>query len=236
MEEVRVVERNNHSLDSASGSRQPGENGQPSTVESRHGAGSRIGGQPGQGKPAGRPLFRRRQYLIDRRGQLLATARVSGLVLVLLALVNVVFALWNQMETQAIVALNPQLMGEMADIDLRMTLVLATVSFVLLVFVMIRTIVLTHRTAGAVFNLRRCVDRVAAGDYGTRVRMRRKDTLWELQEPFNQMMDALQQKAADNRAALSNLAGKIEELDRNEIANEIRRLADAAEELADSRS
>ena len=157
-------------------------------------------------------------------------------MLVLFALVNVVFALWNQTETRAIVALNPQLVGEMADIDLRMTLVLATVSFVLLVFVMIRTIVLTHRTAGAVFNLRRCVARVAAGDYGTRVRMRRKDTLWELQDPFNQMMEALQQKAADNRAALSNLAGKIEELDRSEIANEIRRLADTAEELDDSKS
>ena len=203
--------------------------------EERGGAGFQSRGHPDQSKPAGRPLYRRRQYLVDPKRQLMATARVSGLVLVLLVLVNLVFSLWNHMETQAIVALNPQLMGEMNAIDMRMTLVFATVSFVVLVIVMIRTIVLTHRTAGAVFNLHRCLNLVAAGEYGTRVRMRRNDNLLELQDPFNRVTESLQKRAADDHAALSHLAEKIEELDRTEIANEVCRLADAKAKLFDQR-
>jgi methyl-accepting chemotaxis protein len=182
------------------------------------------------------PWYRRRQYLIDRRGQLLATAKIAGVVLVNLVLVNLVLYLWNDIETQAILASSPQLAGEMADIDLRTTLVFAIVSFVLLVFVVMRAIMLTHRTAGAAFNLERCLRRVASGEYGTELRVRRKDNLRQLQEPFNRMTASLRERAADDRAALLNVAEKIEELGHAELAQELRDLAAAKEAFANPKS
>lgn len=173
------------------------------------------------------PWYRRRQYLIDPKGQLLATAKVAGVVFILLTLVNLVYYLWTDIETRAIVAANPQLAGEMAEIDLKSELVFATVSFVILVFVIIRAIMLTHRTAGAAFNLERCLGKVADGDFGTELRVRRKDNLRHLQEPFNTMMTSLRERAADDQAAFLRLAEKIEELGHTELAEEARDLAAA---------
>jgi methyl-accepting chemotaxis protein len=178
------------------------------------------------------PWWRRKQYLIDRRGQLLATAKIAGVVFVLLVLVNLVFYLWTDIETRAITAANPQLAGEMAEIDLKSTLTFATVSFVILIFVIIRAIMLTHRTAGAAFNLTRCLGRVAEGKYGTELRVRRKDNLRQLQEPFNKMIESLRERAAEDQANLLNLAEKVEELGHAELAREVRELAEAKEEFA----
>mgnify|MGYP001826184267 CR=1 FL=1 len=194
------------------------------------------------GKPSGKPnhdswpWYRRKQYLIDPRGQLLATAKVAGVVFILLALVNLVYYLWTDIETRAIVASNPRLAAEMAEIDLQTTLVFATISIVVLVFVVIRTIMLTHRTAGAAFNLERCLGNVAWGDYSTELRVRRKDNLRQLQEPFNRMMESLRQGAAEDQAALLSLAEKIEELGHAELAHEVRDLAEAKAKLSDPMS
>jgi methyl-accepting chemotaxis protein len=182
------------------------------------------------------PWWRRRNYLIDRKGQLLATAKITGVVLALLVLLNMVFALWSTIETQAIVATNPELLEEMTAIDRRTTMSLIVVSLVILVAVVVRSIMLTHRTAGAAFNLERCLGRVASGDYVTELRVRRKDNLKHLQEPFNRMMESLRERADDDRAALLSLAEKIEEVGQVEIAEEARELAEAKAKLADPTS
>ena len=151
---------------------------------------------------------------------------------VLLVSVNVVFILWNQMETQAIVATNPQLLEEMKAIDARTTRTLAITSFVVFVVVVVRSIRLTHRTAGAAFNLQRCLDRVASGDYTTELRVRRKDNLRHLQEPFNRLTQDLRKRAALDQAALSELASTLEDQGLQELAREVRAMADAKGELA----
>ena len=184
-------------------------------------------------KPRRRPFFRRRRFLSDRKGQLLTTAKIAGVVLVLLVLLNLVFSLWSTIETQAIVASNPQLLEEMKAIDRRGALVLAIVSLVVLAAVVVRSIRLTHRTAGAAFNLRRCLDKVAAGEYDTELRVRSKDNLRALQDPFNQMTASLRREATNDHAALSSLAGRIEELGQVELAEEVRDLAEAKAKLAD---
>jgi methyl-accepting chemotaxis protein len=198
--------------------------------------------KPAARRPSGKPnhdswpWYRRKQYLIDPKGQLLATAKVAGVVFTLLALVNLVYYLWTDIETRAIVASNPQLAAEMAESDLKTTLVFGTISLVILIFVVIRSIMLTHRTAGAAFNIERCLGRVASGDYGTELRVRRKDNLRQLQEPFNRMMDSLRGRAADDQAALLSLAEKIEELGHAELAAEVRDLAEAKAKLSDPKS
>jgi len=194
---------------------------------------SAVLGLTDEPKPQRRPFFRRRQFLIDRKGQLLVTAKVAGVVLILLVLLNLVFSLWSSIETQAIVASNPQLTDEMTAIDRRGALVLATVSLILLAAVVVRSIRLTHRTAGAAFNLERCLKKVAAGEYDTTLKVRRKDNLQQLQDPFNQMTESLRRNAAEDHTALMNLAGKLEELGQVELAEEVRDLAEAKAKLAD---
>lgn len=175
------------------------------------------------------PWWRRRHYLIDRKGQLLATAKVAGVVSALLVLLNMVFSLWSTIETQAIVATNPELMEEMTAIDRRTTMTLIVISIVVLLVVVVRAIMLTHRTAGAAFNLTRCLNNVAAGEFGTELRVRRKDNLKHLQEPFNRMMQSLRDRAADDQATLLTLADKIDEFGEHELAAEVRGLAKAKE-------
>jgi methyl-accepting chemotaxis protein len=178
------------------------------------------------------PWWRRRRYLIDRKGQLLATAKIAGVVLALLVLLNLVYALWSTIETQAIVATNPELLDEMTAIDRKSSRTLAVFSCIVLVAVVIRAIMLTHRTAGAAFNVERCLGRVADGDFGTELRVRRKDNLRHLQEPFNRMMESLRDRAAGDQADLLRLAEKIEELGHAELAAEVRDLAAAKEDFA----
>jgi nitrogen fixation/metabolism regulation signal transduction histidine kinase len=180
-----------------------------------------------------RAWFRRRQYLIDRKGQLLTTAKVAGVVLVLLVLVNLVFGLWSQMETETIVASHPELVGQMADIDRRATQTLAVLSFIVLALVVVRSIRLTHRTAGAAFNLQRCLESVASGNYDTELRVRRKDNLRHLQGPFNRMTESLRRRSAEDYAVLLDLTERLEELGLSELAEEVRQLAEAKEMVAD---
>jgi nitrogen fixation/metabolism regulation signal transduction histidine kinase len=195
-----------------------------------------VAGLTEEPKARRRPFFRRRHFLIDRKGQLLTTAKIAGVVLALLVLLNLVFSLWSTIETQAILASNPQLFEEMTAIDRRGALVLGIVSLVVLAAVVVRSIRLTHRTAGASFNVHRCLAKVAAGEYDTELRVRSKDNLRELQDPFNQMTASLRKEAIKDHAALSSLAGRIEELGHVELAEEVRDLAEAKAKLADPTS
>jgi methyl-accepting chemotaxis protein len=181
--------------------------------------------------PLGRPRYRRRKYLIDLRGQLLVTAKVAGLVLVLLAPLNLVVFLWGAMETQEIIASNPQLAEQMRAIDHRSALLLASASLAVFLIVVVRSIMLTHRTAGAAFNLRRCLNRVGLGDYDTVLWLRAKDNLRQLQDPFNQMMKSLRSRVVEDHQMLEDLAAKIEELGHSELAAEVRELAETRAQL-----
>ena len=181
--------------------------------------------------PRDRPRYKRRKYLIDIRGQLLVTAKVAGLVMVLLAPLNLVVFLWGAMETQEIIASNPQLAEQMRAIDHRSALLLASASLAVFLIVVVASIKFSDGTAGAAFNLRRCLDRVASGDYDTALWLRAKDNLRQLQDPFSRMMQSLRNRAVEDHQMLEDLAAKIEELGHAELAKQIRELADAKAKL-----
>jgi hypothetical protein len=185
------------------------------------------------GRPTFHPRFRRRKYLIDRRSQLLATAKIAGLVAVLLVLLNLVYALWSSIETREIVLSNPQLTEKMEAIDRRGALALAAVSISVFVVVVVRSIMLTHRTAGAAFNLCRCLDHVASGRYETMLRLRKKDNLRNVEGPFNAMVQSLRNRAADDRDSLTVLAAQIETLGHANLAKTVRKLAQDKGRLID---
>jgi hypothetical protein len=130
--------------------------------------------------PPNIPPFYRRTYLIDRKAQLTTTVKVAGLVAFLLLALNLVLAGISTGETRKIISTNPDLAQHMAAADRSGSLLIASGSVFLLFLVVVRTIVLTHRTSGAAFNIKRCLGRIAEGDLGTALRLRPKDNLMEL--------------------------------------------------------
>jgi methyl-accepting chemotaxis protein len=177
--------------------------------------------------PPNIPPFYRRQYLIDPKGQLKTTVMVAGLVAVLLLLLNLVLAGISTNETRKILEANPDLAPIMAATDRSGSAVIASGSVFLLFLVVVRTIVLTHRTSGAAFNIKRCLGRVAEGDLSTTLMLRPKDNLLELQEPFNRMVASLRKRAAEEQELLNDLSSKIEGLGHPAEAKILRDIADS---------
>lgn len=173
------------------------------------------------------PPFYRRTYLIDPKGQLTTTVKVAGLVALLLLVLNLVLAGLSTGETRKIISANPDLAEHMAVTDRRGSLVVAGGSVFLLFLVVVRTIVLTHRTSGASFNIKRCLGRVADGDLSTELKLRPKDNLTELQDPFNEMVSSLRERATEEQKLLTDLSSKIEGFGHPEEARILREIADS---------
>jgi methyl-accepting chemotaxis protein len=96
------------------------------------------------------------------------------------------------------------------------------------VFVM--TIIETHRTAGAAFNIARQLNRIADGNLDVELRLRKGDNLQEIQAPFNAMVATLRDQTADEVASLEWLAGHVDGFGNLEgasgVASELRRLVE----------
>ncbi len=68
------------------------------------------------------------------------------------------------------------------------------------------TVLETHKTAGAAFNLSRQMERVRSGEYGTRVTLRRGDNLQSMGQAFNEMSVAIDERFWRDIEIFSNLA------------------------------
>lgn len=162
------------------------------------------------GQKTGKTVFRRRQYLVDRRRQLAATFRIAGLVLVLLIAVNGLLAWQSYSTTKAIESSNPLMAERIRAIDQRNMVLTAGISLIILAMVVVRSIMYTHRTAGAVYRVSMCLDKVADFDFDVSLRLRDEDNLRELEAPFNKMVGNLKGRAEDDRQAMLKLADEIE--------------------------
>jgi methyl-accepting chemotaxis protein len=177
--------------------------------------------------PPNIPPFYRRNYLINPKAQLSIVIKVAGLVAFLLLVLNIGLAGLSSSATRKIISANPDLAPIMAATDRSGSYVMAGMSVFLLFLVVMRTIVLTHRTSGASFNIQRCIHRVAEGDLTTTLKLRPKDNLMELQEPFNRMVESLRSRASEEKKLLTELASKIEGLGHSEEAKILRDIADS---------
>jgi nitrogen fixation/metabolism regulation signal transduction histidine kinase len=180
----------------------------------------------GNEQPAGQKRFRRRQYLIDRRRQLAATFRIAGLVLVLLIMVNGLLAWQSYSTTNAIEASNPFMAERIREIDQRNVALTAGISLIILAMVVVRSIMYTHRTAGAVYRVSMCLEEVADSNFNVSLRLRDNDNLRELEAPFNTMVENLRNRAEENRQAMLKIADEIEEHGGKVDADMLRRLAE----------
>lgn len=186
----------------------------------------------GANDKSGRKTFRRRHYLIDRRRQLAATVRVAGLVLVLLVILNIVLAWQSYDATQKIMVASPEFGEEMRADDMRNIAITAGISLIILAMVVLRSIMYTHRTAGAVYKVSLCLEQVGEFNYDVFLRLRNNDSLRVLEDPFNKMVENLRERALDDYQAMKKLADEIEEHGNPVDAELLRRIADSNTRVA----
>ncbi len=175
--------------------------------------------------------FRRRQYLVDRRRQLAATVRVAGLMLVLLIVLNAVLA-WQSYNTTSSVMASDPVMGErMRAVDLRNMAITAGISLIILALVVMRSIMLTHRTAGAVYKVSQLLEEVADFNFDVSLRLRNDDNLRALEDPFNKMVGNLRRRTLEDTESMKKLADEIEAHGNPVDAEMLRRIADSKARL-----
>jgi methyl-accepting chemotaxis protein len=169
----------------------------------------------------------RRRYLIDPKRQLRTALMTSSVVALLMLVINVGFAVLRSSQTSFLSAVAPQLTPVLHEQDTVFTLVMALLSIGLVALVSVKTILETHRTAGAVFAVRQRLDRVRQGDYQVTLRLRRNDNLQDLENPFNEMVAALRRRALEDADRLEEIARKAASLDGggDEISATLIRLA-----------
>ena len=172
----------------------------------------------------------RRRFLVNKPRQLRTAILIVMLALILLVLVNVIFHALRTTETNTIVASAPSLKEVMQDYDRNEMLLVILASVVVLAGVFVVTIIETHRTAGAAFNIARQLGRIADGNLDVAVRLRKGDNLQEIQEPFNAMVATLRDQAADQADVLTRLADRVDSFGNVEgaadVSAELRQLVD----------
>lgn len=180
-------------------------------------------------------LFRRRKFLVDRRSQLIPTFKVAGLVLVLLLLLNLFVALLGSLENRTIVASAPELRETLHQTEVKSMMILGVASLLFLAMVVIRSIMLTHRTSGAAYKLSQRLAKVTAGQYDTTLKLRLKDNLRDLERPFDEMTRSLRRRAQRDAEDLARIADEVDALGEPESTRElsarVRELADAKRKL-----
>jgi nitrogen fixation/metabolism regulation signal transduction histidine kinase len=134
--------------------------------------------------------------------------------------------------TNRVMAEDPVMGERMRAIDNRNIAITAGISLIILAMVVVRSIVLTHRTAGAVYKVATCLDEVADFNFDVNLRLRSDDNIRALEEPFNKMVGNLRRRMSDDYRSMTKLADEIEEHGNPVDAEMLRRIADSKARLA----
>ncbi|MCP3978687.1 MAG: hypothetical protein GY716_05055 [bacterium] len=172
----------------------------------------------------------RKNFLVDKPYQLKAAVTLVALVLVLLGFVN--YALYSASLASAAQLLteSPELAEMIRGQERRQAILIIAGSLVFLGGVFAVSILETHKTAGAAYNIEMKMGDVELGHYAARVRLRKGDNLRGLEDSFNRMGAALEQRTRQDAESLQRLAS---ELDRakdlvasRQVSAEIHRIAE----------
>lgn len=188
--------------------------------------------RPGTDETAPRRIFRRR-YLIDPKRQLRTVVMTTSVVAVLVILVNLGFALLRVSQSSFLSAVAPQLGPVLERQNTTYSWLMLVLSIALLALVSLKTIVETHRTAGAVFAVRQRLERVRQGDLHVSLKLRQNDNLQDLEQPFDEMVAALRHRALAEASKLEELAAAAATLgpEADELARSLGDLALAKRRL-----
>jgi methyl-accepting chemotaxis protein len=176
-----------------------------------------------------RQLRQRRRFLVNRRQQLRASLLTTTTALALVALLDASIYSARTRSVDAMLARTPELAPWLRDqARLEFGLVLAASAvFVLAVFLV--TILETHKTAGAAYNLIRQIERVRDGEYATRLVLRKDDNLRDVEAAFNEMTRALRARARTDADAVQHVAALVARIEGSPVARDA---VEALEELA----
>ena len=178
------------------------------------------------GHRAIRILGLRRQFLVDRRSQVRAGLLTTSTTLVLLILLNLSLYSSREQASARIIADAPELATMLQSQNLLEFVLILASSLVFLIGVFVVTVLETHKTAGAAFNLRRHLDEIREGQYNTRIHLRHDDTLLPLGDSFNAMTMALETRAWQEVEALEQFAERAGRLtgpgDAEDLGRELR--------------
>ncbi len=89
------------------------------------------------------------------------------------------------------------------DLEIRYSAIIARLSagsLTILVICVVVGVVISHKTAGPLYQLRNVFDKVLSGDLAARVKFRKEDEFPELAESFNAMMDEVQKKLGSGKS------------------------------------
>ncbi len=154
-------------------------------------------------------MGKRRQFIVHRKSQLRASFMTSAVVLVLLVLLNLSLHSARARSAAAVLQDAPEL-ADMVAAQNRFEFLLGVIaSGVFLAGVFVVTVLETHKTAGAALNIARHLDQVKNGNYAVRLRLRKDDNLQIVQEAFNDMTCALQDRAWTEAEILEELSSEI---------------------------
>jgi len=131
--------------------------------------------------------------------------------------------------TEILVAKAPALAGLLEEQNRTALYLQLAASVVFLAMVAVVSVLETHKTAGAAFNLSRTIARLRDGESGTRVTLRQGDNLQPLARAFNEMSLALDERRFRDAEALRNLAERAERIS---DPFEARQLAETMREYA----
>ena len=167
----------------------------------------------------------RRNFLVNKRYQLKASLMTVTVVLILLVFLNLAMYQATVRSSAAILADAPELAEVIRAQDrVELSLILLA-SFVFLLGVFAVSVLETHKTAGAAYNLGQRLAEVGRGRYGTILRLRKGDNLAELEAVFNEMSRRLTERTWDEVEKLNQFAAEAERLDRGEeLAAALRRM------------
>ncbi len=177
-------------------------------------------------------LGQRRTFLVDRRSQLRTTLVAGVVVAAILTAFLVTLHVSRERATEALVAHVPSLAEALAAQNRSEFTFQLAAAIVFLTIVVVVTLLETHKTAGAAFNLSRQMHEVRSGEYGTRVSLRRGDNLQSVGQAFNDMSIAIDERLWRDFEVFSGLA---EQARRVTDPQDIRDLAEALEEYASER-
>jgi HAMP domain-containing protein len=85
-------------------------------------------------------------------------------------------------------------------------LALGLVTLAIMLMIAAWALVMTHRTAGAVYHMQRVMDEIRAGNVGRRVHLREKDHFQDVARSFNAMMDELQKSKLGGQGSSEKLS------------------------------
>lgn len=176
-------------------------------------------------------LGQRRTFLVDRRSQLRTTALAGVVVATVLTVFLVTLHLSRERATEALAVHVPALAESLAAQNRIEFAFQLAAAMVFLIMVVVVTLLETHKTAGAAFNLSRQMDKVRSGEYGTRATLRRGDNLQSVGRAFNEMSIAIDERRWRDIEIFSSLAEQA----RRGSGSEVAQLAEALEEHAAER-